>query len=42
MMKLSDQRLTELEADAENGERMKRIVQHQWPVLAHAIRRATT
>ena len=23
-------------------ERMKRIVQHQWPVLAHAIRRATT
>ena len=21
-------------------ERMKRIIQHQWPVLAHAIRRA--
>ena len=23
-------------------ERMKRIVQHQWPVLAHAIRRTIT
>ena len=80
-MKLSDTRLAELEADAENGEyidwndvgylleevrssraalarierawndpgavpsyheRMKRIIQHQWPVLAHAIRRAIT
>ena len=41
-MKLSDARLDELEADAENGERMKRIVQHQWPTLVHAIRRAIT
>ena len=78
-MKLSDARLTELEALVEAGEyidwtdvglllaevrssraalarierawndpgavpsyheRMKRIIQHQWPVLAHAIRRA--
>ena len=83
-MKLSDTRLAELEADAENGEyidwndwndvgylieevrssraaiarierawndpgavpsyheRMKRIMQHQWPALVHAIRRAIT